>query len=153
MTAPDGDAAAPAAAGHPGARFGFPASGAGAIASLGRRAVQLFVDIALSWLAADAFAPRYVEGVRSPRPSVSLLVYVLECVVLLVLGGQTAGMRVTGLRVVRLDGRPPGVVAALARTLLTLALVPLFLVDRDLRALHDRVTGVAVVRTRGRPPG
>src|SRR3954451_4861865 len=89
---------------YPGERFGFPREGPGSIASIGRRFGQLLIDIVLSWLVADAFAPRYVEGVRTPHPWASALVYVLECVVLLMLGGQTAGMRLTGLRVVRLDG-------------------------------------------------
>jgi uncharacterized RDD family membrane protein YckC len=133
---------------YPGERFGFPREGPGSIASVGRRFGQLLIDIALSWLAADAFAPRYVEGVRTPHPWASVLAYVLECVILLLLGGQTAGMRLTGLRVVRLDGRPAGPVAALVRTLLTLLLVPVLLLDRDLRGLHDRAVGVAVVRTR-----
>lgn len=133
---------------YPGRRFGFPQEGPGSIASIGRRVGQLSLDIVLSWLAADAIAPRYVEGVRSPRPWVSVLVYVVECVVLLVLGGQTAGMRIVGLRVVRLDGRPAGPVAALVRTVLTLLLVPVLLLDRDLRGLHDRAVGVAVVRSR-----
>ncbi|MFL6136476.1 MAG: RDD family protein [Frankiaceae bacterium] len=134
---------------YPGERFGFPREGPGSIASIGRRFLQILIDIALSWLAADAFAPRYVEGVRTPHPWASVLTYVLECVVLLLLGGQTAGMRLTGLRVVRLDGRPAGPVPVVVRTLLTLLLVPLLLVDRDLRGLHDRAAGVAVVRTRG----
>ena len=138
--------AAPAS--YPGERFGFPREGPGSIASIGRRFVQLLIDIVLSWLVADAFAPHYVEGVRTPYPWASALVYVLECVVLLMLGGQTAGMRLTGLRVVRLDGRPAGPIAVILRTLLTLLLVPVLLLDRDLRALHDRAVGVAVVRTR-----
>jgi uncharacterized RDD family membrane protein YckC len=133
---------------YPGRRFGFPRSGPGSIAGIGRRVAQISIDIALSWLAADAFAFHYVEGVRQPYPWASVLVYVAECVVLLVLGGQTAGMRLTGLRVVRLDGRPAGPVAALVRTLLTLLLIPILMLDRDLRGVHDRAVGVAVVRTR-----
>jgi uncharacterized RDD family membrane protein YckC len=134
---------------YPGQRFGFVEAGPGSIARLGRRCWQLLIDVMLSWLVADLLAPRYVEGVRSPRPWASALTYVVECVVLLSLTGQTAGMRLTGLRVVRLDGRPAGPVAALVRTLLTLLLVPLLLYDRDLRGLHDRAVGVAVVRTGG----
>ena len=133
---------------YPGETLGFPASGPGSLAGLGRRFVQQLLDIVLSWAVANAIAPRYVEGVRSPKPWVSITVYVVECVVLLVLGGQTAGMRLTRLRVVRLDGRPAGPLAALLRTGLILLLVPAFLYDRDLRGLHDRAAGVAVVRTR-----
>jgi len=118
------------------------------MARLGRRFAQQLLDIALSWLVADAFFPRYVDGVRQPQPWASIAVYVLECVVLLWLGGQTAGMRIMGLRVVRVDGRPAGPLAAIGRTALTLLLVPVLFFDRDLRGLHDRAVGVAVVRTR-----
>jgi uncharacterized RDD family membrane protein YckC len=141
-----GEGAPPSA--YPGETLGFPETGPGSIARLGRRFVQQLLDIVLSWLVADAFFPRYIEGVRSPKPWASILVYVVECVVLLVLGGQTAGMRIMGLRVVKLDGRPAGVPAAIARTALTLVLIPALFFDRDLRGLHDRAVGAAVVRTR-----
>lgn len=133
---------------YPGEALGLPESGPGSTANLGRRFAQQVLDIALSWLVAAAFFPRYVEGVRQPQPWASITIYVVECVVLLWLGGQTAGMRLLGLRVVRVDGRPAGPVAALLRTALTLLLVPVLFFDRDLRGLHDRAVGVAVVRTR-----
>lgn len=144
-SAEGGTAPAP---GYPGQLLGFPQSGPGSIASLGRRLGQFALDVVGSWLVADLVAPRYVEGVRTPQPWASALVYVLECAILLALGGQTAGMRMTGLRVVRLDGRPAGPVAAVARTLLTMLVIPMLFFDRDLRGLHDRAVGVAVVRVR-----
>lgn len=133
---------------YPGERYGFPRQGPGSMAGIGRRVAQLLIDIALSWLVADLFAPRYTGGVRTPNPWASVAVFAVECIVLLLLGGQTAGMRFMHLRVVRLDGRPIGPLAAVARTVLTLLLVPLLFIDRDLRGLHDRAVGSAVVRTR-----
>ena len=57
-------------------------------------------------------------------------------------------MRLLGLRVASLtDGRPPGPLPTIGRTLLLMLLVPALVVDRDNRGLHDRLTGTVVVRT------
>jgi len=51
-----------------------------------------------------------------------------------------------GVRVVRLDGKPVGLLRSLVRTLLLLAVVPPLVFDRDLRGLHDKAAGTIVVR-------
>ncbi len=65
----------------------------------------------------------------------------------LVLAGQTPGMRLLGLRVVRLDdGGRPGLVPAALRTALLVLLVPAVITDGAGRGLHDRAAGTVVVR-------
>ena len=60
----------------------------------------------------------------------------------------SAGQRVRGLRVVRLDGRPVGLLRAALRTAAALLLVPALIWDRDGRGLHDKAAGTVVVRAR-----
>jgi uncharacterized RDD family membrane protein YckC len=74
-------------------------------------------------------------------------IFLLEEFVLLSLTGQTVGMRVFGIGVARVRGggrqRWPLI---LVRTILLTLLIPAFLVDRDMRGLHDRAAGTAPVR-------
>lgn len=74
--------------------------------------------------------------------------------------GQTVGKGVMGLRIVRIDGRRPGFIRALVRTLAYLvSLVPLFagflwiLVDSNRRGWHDHIAGSRVVFSRTREQG
>ena len=47
---------------------------------------------------------------------------------------------------VRLDGRPLGLVGVFVRTLLLCLLVPALIWDRDGRGLHDKAVGSVLVR-------
>jgi uncharacterized RDD family membrane protein YckC len=76
----------------------------------------------------------------------TLLVFAVEVYVLTALTGFTVGKRLLGIRVVRLDGKPVGLVWALVRTLLLLTVVPPLITDRDLRGLHDRAANTIVIR-------
>jgi uncharacterized RDD family membrane protein YckC len=83
------------------------------------------------------------------RQLVPYAVLLLEQVLMVALVGQTLGMRVMGTKVVRLKDvtRPPGLLAALARTvplLLTVGLAGFF--GRDGRGAHDLLAGCVVVR-------
>ena len=123
-----------------GQRLGLPADGPGSIAPAGRRLGGFAVDTVLSGLVAGLFtAPEL------PR-NWSLLVFVLEYVVFTVAFGQTPGMRLVGLRVVRMD-RPARIdpLRALIRTLLLALLIPALIWDADTRGLHDRLSQTAVV--------
>ena len=73
--------------------------------------------------------------------------FAAESYLLTALTGYTAGKRVLGLRVARLDGRPVGLVWALVRTVLFLAVIPPLVFDSDLRGLHDRAANTVVIRT------
>ncbi|HLZ37902.1 MAG TPA: RDD family protein [Mycobacteriales bacterium] len=125
--------------GYPGERLGLPASGRGSVAGFGRRLAAYAVDSVLSNLVALAvFGQRTAWGI--------FVVFAVEVFVLTALGGATAGMQATRLRIARLDGRPPGWIAAAVRTVLLLLLVPALIWDRDRRGLHDRAAGTVVVR-------
>src|SRR5512135_302420 len=125
--------------GYPGERLGLPASGRGSVAGFGRRLAAYAVDSVLSnFVALAVFGQRSAWGV--------FIVFAVEVFVLTALGGASAGMRITRLRIVRLDGNPPRWIAAAARTALLLLLVPALIWDRDRRGLHDRAAGTVVVR-------
>lgn len=109
------------------------------MAGFGRRLAAYAVDSVLSNLVALAvFGQRTAWGI--------FVVFAVEVFVLTALGGATAGMQATRLRIARLDGRPPGWIAAAVRTVLLLLLVPALIWDRDRRGLHDRAAGTVVVR-------
>jgi uncharacterized RDD family membrane protein YckC len=65
-----------------------------------------------------------------------------------VLVGQTPGMRLAKLRVVRVDRTASvGVWRSAVRTIGVILLIPALIRDREGRSLHDRLTQTAVVRT------
>ena len=106
-------------------------------AGYGRRLLAFVIDGIASDLVALAFT-------RPPGASYTTAVYVIfltEIVVLTALTGHSFGQRVVGVRVVRRDGRPVGFRAALIRTGLLALIVPILLVDKEGRGLHDRAAG------------
>lgn len=123
-----------------GLRLGLPPTGAGSVASFGRRFVAFMADSLGSGLVAGAFtAPEL------PR-NWSLLVFCICYVFFGAFFGQTPGMRLMRVRVLRLDtGGPLGLWRALVRTALLVALVPALITDRDGRGLHDKATTAVVV--------
>ncbi len=132
-----------------GARLGMPAEGPGSVASSGKRSLAFAIDAIASGLVARLVDPVQVEGQLDL--SVGLLPVVVLAVVYLLgllLAAQTPGMRLLGLRVVRLDGRRLDVVSAGLRTALLVPLVPALISDRDGRGLHDRAGGTVVVNVR-----
>jgi uncharacterized RDD family membrane protein YckC len=111
------------------------------LASTGSRLGAFVTDIVLSALVAGLFtAPQL------PR-NWSLVAFLAEYVVFGAAFGQTPGMRLFGLRLVRV-GRPVRVdpIRVVARTALLALLVPAVIWDADGRGLHDRFTQTAVVR-------
>ena len=81
-------------------------------------------------------------------PVWSTPIFALEVLVLTTFLGASAGQFLRGLRVVRPDGRPPGLLRSVVRTALLLLLVPALIWDRDGRGLHDKVAGTLLVRVR-----
>jgi len=124
---------------YAGERLGLPADGPGRIAGFGSRTAAFLVDAVLCALL--AWGLPLDQAWTTP-------IFALEVLVLTALGGASAGQRVRGLRVVRLDGRPIGVPASFLRTLLLLLLIPALIWDRDGRGMHDRAAGTAVLHTR-----
>ena len=125
-------------AGWPGRRLGLPPSGAGSVARLGRRVVALVLD----WLAAVVVSRAFFDG----DPFVTLAVFALVQWLLVGSAGSSPGHRLLGLRVARLDGRPPGLALAAARALLLALALPPLIADRDQRGLHDRAPGTVLLR-------
>lgn len=137
-----GSAATGADAGWRGERLGLPAEGAGSVAPGVLRLCALAVDVVLSALVAGLFtAPEL------PR-NWSLLVFAVEYFGFTFAFSQTPGMRLIGLRVIRID-RPVriGVPRSALRTVMLMLFIPALIWDRDARCLHDRFTQTAVVRS------
>jgi uncharacterized RDD family membrane protein YckC len=120
---------------------GLPETGPGSIAPAAPRLGAFLVDVVLSSLVAALFTAPELPRNRS------LLVFAVLYFGFTVLVGQTPGMRLVRLRVVRTD-RPTtvGVWRAAVRTLGVILLIPAVLRDREGRALHDRLTQTVVVR-------
>jgi uncharacterized RDD family membrane protein YckC len=125
---------------YAGSRLGLPESGAGSVATFGRRFGAVLID----WLACLLIARAFTSN-----PWLPLAIFTGESVVLISTLGSTFGMRLLGLRVVPLEAPrllPPARV--LLRTVLLVLVIPAFVWDRDGRGLHDRLAGSAVVRAR-----
>jgi uncharacterized RDD family membrane protein YckC len=124
---------------YAGQRLGLPETGRGSLARLGLRVQAFLIDAAACALIAWGFWR---------DPGWSTPVFALEVLVLTTFLGASAGQFLRGLRVVRLDGRPPGLLRSVVRTVLLLLLVPALIWDQDGRGLHDKVAGTVLVRVR-----
>ncbi len=142
-----------------GARLGLPGEGPGSLARLGRRVGALVVDWALSLMIAATFFPSAQAGSFLERADglVTLAVFAAENVLLVGTIGFTVGHRLFGVRVraagiggdgepVDDDGRGPGFLRGLVRTVLLCLVIPAVVWDADGRGLHDRAAGSAIVR-------
>ncbi|MCW2713617.1 MAG: hypothetical protein JWN88_664 [Frankiales bacterium] len=136
-----------------GERLGLPASGAGSIASTGARFVSFLLDIAAAALIGGVLRVIVEDPSAGQRNLAGNVAFALQVLLLTALTGQSIGMRVMRLQVVRLDQRDaaPGFLPAAIRTALLVLLVPAMVTDRDGRGLHDKAAGTMVLRTRGAP--
>jgi len=134
---------------EPGARLGLPTSGPGSIASTGRRLVAYVLDGIVANLLAGVpifFGADYSSNLRGFAVYAAFL---LEIFLFISVAGQSIGMRLVGLRVLRLsDLDRPAWYWVAVRTLLLGLLVPPFVWDRDQRGLHDRAAGTVIVSER-----
>jgi uncharacterized RDD family membrane protein YckC len=128
--------------GYPGERLGFPRSGPGSVASMGRRLGALLID----WFASLLVALLFTHGWGGLT---SLAVFYVEVLLFTSLLGASAGQRFLRIRVVRVSdqGAVP-ILAVIIRSMLLFMVVPAAIYDRDGRGLHDRAAGTIVVRTR-----
>ncbi len=124
---------------YAGARLGLPEHGSGSVAGFGSRIVAYLIDSLACALIAFAL-------LRNQQ--LTVLVFAAEVLVLTWLAAGSAGQLAYGLRIVRLDGKPIGLLRAALRTLLLCLLIPALIWDRDGRGLHDRAAGTVVVRAR-----
>jgi uncharacterized RDD family membrane protein YckC len=129
-----------------GKRLGLPADGPGSVATFNARLGAVLLDLIVAGLigglvntfvADPGFASRQGAGIGA-----LLLMYTL----LLPTLGQTVGMRVARIRVVRRNGPLLNPLAALVRGLLVVLTIPALFTDRDGRGLHDKAVGSVVVR-------
>jgi hypothetical protein len=123
---------------YPGEQLGLPEFGTGSVAGVGRRLGALLID----WLLCEAIALAAFHD-----QFLTIAVFAAETYLLTALTGFTIGKRLLGLRVMRLDGKPVGLIWSFIRTLLFLAVVPPLVFDTDLRGLHDKAANTVVVRT------
>jgi uncharacterized RDD family membrane protein YckC len=129
---------------YPGQRFGLPQSGSRSVGGVVRRLGALMID----WLMSVVIALAVLGGDKNPASTqyLAVAVFAAEIYLLTALTGFTVGKRLLGMRVVRLDGRPVGLLWALVRTVLFLLVIPPLVLDADLRGLHDRAAGTIVIR-------
>jgi uncharacterized RDD family membrane protein YckC len=131
-----------------GQALGLPERGAGSLATTGQRLGAFVVDSLASGLVAALFVQASGgHGTAGHFPgSWSLIPFVIDYVVGILVAGRTLGMYLFGLRLIRVD-RVAAVdpFRAIARTALLLLLLPAVIWDRDGRGLHDRFTDTAVV--------
>jgi uncharacterized RDD family membrane protein YckC len=129
-----------------GQRYGLPAAGPGSVATFNARLGGVLVD-----LLAATLIGRLVNGfVAHPdlatRQGAGIGALLLMYAVLLPTTGQTLGMRVARIRVLRLDGGLLAFLPALVRGVLVVLTLPALFTDRDGRGLHDKLVGSVVVR-------
>lgn len=134
----------------PGSRLGLPREGRGAVATFSVRVIAFLADIAASGLASGLVLAFLAHPTDRQRQAAGLAVLFVESALLVALTGQTLGMRVTGLQVLRLKDptRVPGLAAGIIRTvplIASLGLVGFF--TKDGRGLHDLAAGTVVVRS------
>lgn len=133
----------------PGKRLGLPREGSGSVASFSARAFAFAIDLVVAGLASGLINAFVADPTGPQRQAAAYAFLALEHVVLVAVAGQTLGMRLLGLKVLRLADptRVPGLVAAFLRTVPLLASVGLAgFFTRDGRGAHDLLAGCVVVR-------
>ncbi|WP_226352082.1 MULTISPECIES: RDD family protein [unclassified Pseudonocardia] len=143
---PGSSAGGSASAGHPGERFGLPATGHYSVAGFGRRIAGVVLDWFLAYLLVLLVAG--VDALGSPEFGWWVLGtwFVITALTVSVLG-TAPGHLALGMRVARTDmATHVGVPRALLRTAMIAVVLPPFLRDADGRGWHDRASRTVVVR-------
>ena len=115
---------------------------------MGRRLGAYVIDALASAAIAGLFVRRRkISGLAAHLPGYwSLVPLAIDYLGGLTLVGQTFGMRLMSLRVIRTDRPGPiGLPRAAVRTFLLFLFVPALIFDRFNRGLHDRVSDTVVV--------
>ena len=115
------------------------------VAGWPRRIIALFIDwfVALLTVSAIAGTPVWESSSSSWW---NLLAFFVEVSILTGLLGYSIGQRLTGVKIVRLDGGQLDPLRAAARTALICVIVPPLVNDERQRGLHDRAVGSIAVR-------
>ena len=133
---------------YPGESLGLPESGRGALASWWARIAALIID----WAASMALAV-FLFGVgvlREPgwRSWMIMAVFFVQSSVLTGLAGGSFGQILARIGVARLDGRPIGILRAVARQAMICLVIPTIVIGAERRALNDLVLGTVVINRR-----
>lgn len=120
----------------PGYRLGYPESGPGSIAGLGRRIGGVLAD----WFLALGLGNLFFGG--DPVLIAALFIGVGWLSIWLL--GSTLGHRIFGMQLSRLDGSPPGWWRPLLRQTLLMLVLPPLVWDTDHRGGHDIISGLAL---------
>jgi uncharacterized RDD family membrane protein YckC len=130
---------------YPGERLGLPMTGAGSVASWGRRLLALVVDWFASLLVATVFFGSAVWG-QGWQAWMPMAVFLAQASLLTALVGGSFGQLVLRLAVVRVDNTPLTFGHALLRTALICLVVPPLVFNRDNRGLHDLAAKTVTLR-------
>lgn len=117
--------------------LGLPESGAASAASYPRRIGAIFID----WFMATGLA--MLMGLESEWAV--LTVFLVMHFALLWLFGTTLGKRVFGIQVVQVGGATVKLYQAAIRTVLLGLVIPIFVIDRDSRGLHEKLAGTVQI--------
>jgi uncharacterized RDD family membrane protein YckC len=115
------------------------------VASWGRRLLALVIDWFASLAVAAAVLGSSVWG-QGWQAWVPMGVFLLEAGLLTALMGGSFGQLLMRVVVVRVDGKPLGLLQALGRTALICLVVPPLVFNRDNRGLHDLAFGTIALR-------
>lgn len=117
--------------------LGLPESGPASAASYPRRIGAIFID----WFVASGIA-MLIEPANS---WLVLVVFALMHFALLWLFGTTLGKRVFKIQVVQVGGATIKLYQAAIRAVLLVLVIPVLVIDRDSRGLHDRLAGTVQI--------
>ena len=133
---------------YPGETLGLPASGRGALASWTARVAALIIDWAASMALAVILFGAGVLREAGWRSWMILAVFFVQSSVLTGLAGGSFGQIIAKIGVIRLDGRPIGLMRAVARQAMICLVLPTIVIGAERRALNDLALGTVVINRR-----
>jgi uncharacterized RDD family membrane protein YckC len=137
--------------GYRGERLGLPETGAGSVASMGRKLGALLIDLVIAGLISSFFVGARLMDTHAMQQQNywGIVIWLVITVIGVGAFSFTPGMALLRLRVLRLDGaRRVGLLRAIPRTIAVGILVPAVIWDADNRGLHDKMVGTLVVNAR-----
>lgn len=117
--------------------LGLPESGPASMASYSRRIGAVFID----WFVASGIGMIIEPG----NQWVVLGTFLVLHFALLWLFGTTPGKRVFRVQVVQLGGATIKLYQAAIRAILLCLVIPVLIIDRDSRGLHDKLAGTVEI--------
>lgn len=122
---------------YPGERLGLPATGPGSIARLGRRVAAIAID----WTSAVVISIAFFRY----DPWATLTIFAIIQLAFIPTIGGSPGHRLTGMRLIVVNGGWVGLWRPIVRTALLVLVIPAVVWDADGRGLHDKAAGTVLV--------